>query len=91
MAPDKALHPQQPPSRPRLFRTSIRELLLFTALVAVGFASLRYANAIIWTIYSWFALFSLMFLAVVALADRGARQGGGYLRGRLRDSRSVCH
>jgi hypothetical protein len=61
-------------SAPSPWALSLRELLLFVALVAFAIVSLKFANDWIWTGLSMAAMLVFMAALVEAFIDRGARQ-----------------
>jgi hypothetical protein len=63
-------------STPRegLFRLSLREMLIFVALVALAIASLKYANDVFLALVAAVAMFALIVALIIAAVDRGPRQ-----------------
>lgn len=63
-----------PTPRERLFRISLRELLLLLALCAVAIVSLRYASGPWQLVVFTITMVAAFVAAIVAVVDRGARQ-----------------
>lgn len=60
--------------RERLFRLSLRELLVLIALAAMAIVSLQFASATWETVVATIAVVALTIAAIVSLVDRQARQ-----------------
>ncbi len=60
--------------RERLFRLSLREMLIFVALVALAIASLKYANEAFLALVAAVTMFALIVALIIAAVDRGPRQ-----------------